>query len=103
MKRKFLLTLGWLSAAGSVFDLLLAAYAAFLVFIEPAYDWRLSTEVLFRDHLTWLYWVKQLAYILFNEELITWAFSLPAMLFFAVRAVISFFIGGWAFKAAERQ
>ena len=100
--RKFWLSLGWMSAIGSVVDALIVIYAIMIIVNTSASAWTLTCEVLFRDHLVWLYWIKQLAYHIMHREIIDWIFAFPAVAFFTVRIVVSGLVGKWAFNQAKR-
>ncbi|NKC01768.1 MAG: hypothetical protein GKR90_25165 [Pseudomonadales bacterium] len=100
--RKFWLSFGWMGAIGSVIDALIVIYAVMIILTTADYGWTLSSEILFRDHLTWLYWVKQLAYLFLDADFIDWVFGLPAVVFFTVRIVVSGLMGKWAFNQAAR-
>ena len=67
----------------------------------PSYTWALTSEVLFRYHISWLYWIKQLAYLLMHEDAVNWIFGLPATVFFSVRIVVNVIVGKWALNKAE--
>jgi hypothetical protein len=100
--RNFWLSFGWLAAIGSVVDALIVIYAIIVIAAEPSYSWALSSEVLFRDHLAWLYWIKQLAYLFLDANFIDWIFGLPTIVLFTVRIVVSGIIGKWAFTKAQQ-
>lgn len=99
--RKFWLTFGWGSAIGSFLDGLILLFAIYIIFAVPSYTWALTSEVLFRDHIAWLYWIKQLAYLLMNKDAVNWIFGLPATVFFSIRIVASVAVGKWALNKAE--
>ena len=82
--RKFWLTFGWGSAIGSILDALILLFAIYVILSVPSYTWALTSEVLFRDHISWLYWIKQLAYLFMHEDAVNWIFGLPATVFFSV-------------------
>ena len=99
--RKFWLTLGWASAVGSVIDAIILLYAIYVIAVFVEHTWALSSEVLFRDHISWLYWVKQLAYYFMPAETVHWLFGLPATILFSTRIVISILVGKWALNKAD--
>ena len=99
---RLLLFVGWAGVIGSALDALIALYALWVIIGEPAQGWGMSTDVLFRDYISWLYWVKQLAYFFLPASIIEWIFGLPALLLFSVRVVASGIIGGWAFNKASK-
>ena len=99
--RKFWLTFGWASAIGSVLDTLILMFAVYVIVSVADYTWALSSEVLFREHISWLYWVKQLAYLFMQEDVVHWIFGLPATALFSTRIIISVIVGKWALNKAE--
>jgi hypothetical protein len=98
----FLFFVGWAGIIGSALDALIALYALWVIIGESAQGWGLSLDVLFRDYISWLFWVKQLGYIFLPAPFIEWIFGLPALIFFSVRVVASGIIGGWAFNKASK-
>lgn len=99
--RKFLLFVGWTSLFGSIVDVAIVLFAVFLILTQTGYGWTLSSETLFQVHLTFLLWIKQIAYFMFNHELVAWVFAQSAVALFTLRAIVSTFIGNWALKAAK--
>ena len=99
--KKFLLFVGWASIFGSIVDVAIVLFATLLVLTVSGYDWTLSSETLFQVHLTFLLWVKELAYIVFNHEVVAWVFAQSAVALFTVRAIFSTLIGNWALKTAR--
>ena len=102
MMRGFLLFLGWSCALGSIGDTIIAAYAAWIVGAGGWLDPGLSVETLFRDYISWLYWVKQVAYHVMPGDVVVWLFALPALILFPIRVVVSGLIGKWALAKARR-
>lgn len=101
--RMFLVIFGWASVVGSIID---AALALFVLWIIAAGAWSdpgLSMDAFLKHHLAFIYWVKQLAYYILPEGFVTWAFNLPALIVFPVRAIVSVFIGNWALAVAGRM
>lgn len=101
--RRFLLAFGWLSVIGSIGDGAIALYALWIV---GASGWgTLGIEVgsLLEQHLAFLYWVKDVARIVLPVSIVTWIFSLPALLYFPVRVAMGCVIGWWALSAAKKM
>ena len=100
--RAFLLAIGWLSLFGSAADIAIVSFAIILALGGEA-NWAISVGALFQDHISWLMWIKELAYVILPDALVDWIFELPAILYFSVRFVVSTFIGIWALRAADRH
>ena len=99
-KIALLLVLGWSGYVGGVIDVAITAVA-----LRAAIDERqvsISVDVVFREYLVWLYWVKQLAYHVLPDGFVGRIFGLPALLLFPVRVIVSVLIGKWAFSVANR-
>lgn len=99
--RLFLLIIAWASVAGSVFDGLIAGWLVFLGAAGEA-PYAISVDAHLRNHLAFLYWVKDLALLLLPDGFVVWLFALPALVYFPVRVAMSVVIGGLAFSAARR-
>lgn len=100
--RTFLLFLGWVSLVGSLFDGAIAAFLAWLIVAgEALID--ISVDMHLKDHLSFVYWVKGVAYMLFPETFVDWLFALPAMIYFPVRVAVSIVIGAWLLQMARRM
>ncbi len=101
--RSFLLFIGWASLVGSVLDVAVALFALWIVanagWTEPA----LSVDTLLRLHLSFIYWVKQIAFFLLPNGFVVWIFALPALVLFPLQAILSTLIGAWALSAARRM
>lgn len=99
--RKFLLFIGYSSAVGGVIDGLIALYAVIIILSITDYTWALNSDVLFREHISWLYWIKQAAYYVVHRDFVDWIFALPAVAFFTTRVIASGLIGQWALNRAR--
>ena len=99
--RKFLLFIGYSSAVGGLLDGLIAIYAAIIILSITDYTWALNSEVLFREHISWLYWIKQAASYVMNRDFVDWIFALPALAFFTTRVITSGLVGQWALNRAR--
>ena len=102
MKRTALLFVGWSGIVGSIIDGAITAVAIWFASTTNSAGYSMSVDSLFRDHLPWLYWVKQVAFSILPDELVTRLFAVPALILFPVRVVVSGLIGKWAFVVARR-
>ena len=98
----WLLVFGWALIAGGAIDAVLAI-AAVVVITSGDLAWNLDLEVLFRDHLSWLYWLKQIVRVFMPESFVIWFFALPAVPFFVVRVVVSGWLGQWIIGIARHR
>lgn len=98
--RLFLLALGWSSIVGSFGDGAIGLYALWVVgsagWAEP---W-MAVDTLFQQHLSFIYWVKQVAYHVLPGGVVAWIFGLPALVYFPARIAMSCVIGWWALSTA---
>ena len=62
----------------------------------------ISVDVVFREYIAWLYWVKQLAYQVLPDGVAGTIFRLPALVLFPVRVLVSTLVGIWAFSVVKR-
>jgi len=99
-KIALLLVLGWAGYAGAAIDVVITSVALWAAIAER--QWFISVDVVFREYIAWLYWVKQLAYHVLPDGFVGRIFGLPALLLFPVRVVVSTLIGMWAFGAVSR-
>ena len=100
--RTFLLIIGWLLVIGSVVDGLITAFVLWLI-NEGAADFWISVDAHLRDHMSFIYWVKDIAYFVLPHPVVDWLFDLPAMIVFPARVVLSGIIGAWVFAVARRM
>jgi hypothetical protein len=101
--RPFLLLFGWASFVGSLLDVAIALLALWVVADGGWSAPGLSVDTLMREQLPFIYWVKQVAFYVLPEGFVVWMFSLPALLMFPARAIVSTLIGAWALSAARRM
>ena len=100
--RLFLLILGWSSVVGSIGDGALALYALWINVMDNWTSINISVNDFIRDYVAIIYWVKQVAFYVLPETVVLWLFSLPALMYFPIRIIMSIFIGWWALtKAAQ--
>ena len=100
--RVFLLFFGWTSLFGSLFDGLILTHAFWLAASGTA-DFSMTVDTHLRDHLSFLYWVKDVGYAILPAGFVDWIFGLNAFVYFPVRIIISVLVGGWALSAAKRM
>lgn len=100
--RRFLLIFGWASLVGSAVDALVILYAGWIVATGPA-SAGISVDDFLREHLHWIYWIKQVAYALLPDGFVRWVFGLPTLVWFSVRLVVSVLLGAWALRVARRM
>ncbi|MEM9173428.1 MAG: hypothetical protein AAGA84_12070 [Pseudomonadota bacterium] len=99
--RKFYLGLVGLTTFGSICDVLIIGVAIAVATLQPDIAWSISVDTLFQQFLSFIYWIKQLAYWVLPDSFVQWVFALPAIPYFAVRLVISVGIGWWAWRKAK--
>ncbi|MCF6437602.1 hypothetical protein [Pseudoalteromonas sp. MMG022] len=98
--RWFLLFIGWSSVVGSFADGALGLYALWVVVQSSGNEVLMSLDAFIKQHVAFIYWVKQLAYYVMPNGFVTWVFSLPALVYFPIRLLTSVVIGWWALKKA---
>jgi hypothetical protein len=99
-KIALLLVLGWAGYVGGAIDVVITSVALWAALAE--HQWLISVDVVLREYIAWLFWVKQLAYHVLPDSFVGRIFGLPALVLFPVRVVVSTLIGMWAFGAANR-
>ncbi len=100
--RTLLFVFGWASLIGSIGDGLIAAVLGWLVATQGA-DPSITVDQHLRDHLPFLYWVRDVAAFVLPAPVVEWVFGLKALVYFPVRVVVSILIGGWALSAAAKM
>ena len=100
--RTFLLIFGWTSLVGSIFDAAIAVYVTWLVAMGDA-PLSITMDAHLREHLPFIYWVRDVAEYLFPQNFVDWLFGLPALIYFPARVIISIIIGGVALRVARRM
>ncbi len=100
--RTFLVWFGWISVVGSVGDGAIAAWLGWLVLAGDAPS-GMSVDAHLRDHLPWLYWVRDVAEVVLPQPVVEWVFGLPALVYFPVRVGMSIVLGWWALSVAARM
>ncbi len=98
--RRFLLIIGWLCVASSIADALFTAHALWIIATVEGTSVAMTADTHMRDHLSFLYWAKDVAYAVLPRAFVDWIFGLPTLAVFGVRMVVSGGIGFWALRAA---
>ena len=97
--RIFLLVVAWASLIGSFFDAAILAHAGWLMARgEAALSMTVDTHL--REHLSFVYWVKDVAYAVMPRGLVDWMFGLNALVYFPLRIILSGVIGWLCFRGA---
>lgn len=101
--RMFLLIFGWLSVVGSLADFGLAGFSVYLAATDPAVAWGHTVETHLLDHVPILAWFVPLAYFVLPDAFADWIFALPSLVYFPVRGIVSWFLGGWFLRMARQM
>lgn len=101
--KKALIIFAWISIIGSIGDGAIAVYGGYLVLFNSVVESGISVEELIKDHIRFLYWVKQVAYYVMPAGVVVWLFNLPALIYFPVRVITSVFIGWWVLGIAAKM
>jgi hypothetical protein len=102
MLRILLLVIGWTSLVGSIAESVIVLHAAALA-LTGAAEWAMTVETHIADHLSFFYWIIDIAYAVFSDRVVSWFLGWPTLVFYPVRVVASILIGGWALSAARRM
>lgn len=100
--KKALIIFAWVSIVGSFGDGLIALYCFYLALFDTAVGFGIGVEDLIRNHISFLLWVKEIAYYVLPSEIAHWIFSLPALVYFPIRVFSSLVIGWWILRIAEK-
>ena len=101
--RLFLLVLGWSSIIGSFGDGAIGLYALWIIGSGDWADPWLQVGPFLQQHMTYIYWVKDVASHVMPAGVLAWLFGLPALVYFPARIAVSCVIGWWALSAARRM
>jgi len=99
--RRGLLFLGWASLIASILDGIIILYALWLIYGAGIAALSMTVDIHLRDHLSFLYWVKDLAFAVLPSGFVEWIFSLPTIAYFSARMVVSYFFGNWLLSIAK--
>lgn len=101
--KKALIIFAWVSIFGSIGDGLITLYGGYLVLFDPLVQVGITVEHLISDHIDFLYWIKQVAYLVLPSRVVNWLFELPALVYFPLRVISSLLIGWWILKLASKM
>lgn len=101
--RGVLLFFGWASFVGSIVDGAIAVFALWIIVSASEPLFAMTVDQHLREHLHFIYWVKQVGYFVLPDGFVNWLFALPALVAFPVRVVASAALGGWALSVAKRM
>lgn len=101
--RRFLIFIGWASLIGSILDAGILVYAITQILSLPDVTFAMTVDHHLKDHLSFLYWVKDVAHALFPAGFVDWLFGLNAIAYFSFRLIASAIIGTWALKTAAKM
>ncbi len=100
--RILLLIIGWGSLIGSIGESIILLHALWLM-VAGAADWGMTAEFHIKHHLSFFYFLVEIAYALFPDDMVRWFLNLPVLIFYPVRIVASIIIGSWALRVAKRM
>jgi hypothetical protein len=93
--RTFLLTVFWVTAVGSVMQLLVIGTGGWIVFSGASSFSELSVNVFVTEFVPWLLFLKTLIISLFGE-LGRWILEIPILVIATLKLVTGTIIGLWA-------
>jgi hypothetical protein len=99
--RIFLLFIAWSSFLSSFVDGALGLYALWVISNSDITIFYLSLDAFLKQYVEFIYWVKQVAFLVMPKEIAIWLFGIPALIYFPVRILMSIAIGRWALKKVE--
>ncbi|MEM9421539.1 MAG: hypothetical protein AAF986_03380 [Pseudomonadota bacterium] len=99
--KRFLIILAWSSLVGAVADGAITLYAAWEIITTENIGVDLSVDEHLRTHLSFLYWVKDVAYRLLPENIVGWLFGLPALIYFPFRIMTNMLLSWWILRAVS--
>ncbi|MBW8189666.1 hypothetical protein K0504_01345 [Neiella marina] len=100
--RCLLLFIGWSSIVGSIGDGALGLYAFWLVMSSAELNFTLSLDAFLSQYVSFIYWVKQVAFYVMPKTIAHWLFGLPALIYFPLRILMSLVIGWWALAQVKK-
>ncbi len=102
MIRNFLLAFGWVSIIGSCCDGAIALMLLIQITLGTA-PLDISLDAHLKDHLPFLYWVKDVARAILPANFFHWLFALPAIIYFPARIPLSVLVGNWALASGRKM
>jgi len=101
--RRTILFLAWSGVVGAVFDSAITIFALIEIALSPDVVLGMSVDQHLKDHLTFLYWIKDVAYVLLPDTFVDWLFDLPALAYFPSRIFVNAVMGYWMFRWATKM
>ncbi len=101
--RSVIRILAWSGVGGGLIDLGIFCSALWWIFGTGEAAAGLTVDAHLRDHLGFLYWIKDFAYYLLDDGFVDWLFGLPALAYFPFRIVVNFAIGAWMFSLLRKR
>ena len=98
--RTFLLSIFWVTTVGSVIQLLVIAFGAWIIFSGASSFSELSVNVFITQFVPWLIFLKTLVITLLGE-LGMWLLEIPILLIATLKLVVGTVIGLWAYSVAK--
>ena len=89
-----------MSLFGSAAETVILFHALWLMVAGQA-AWGITGLAYITTHLSFFYWVIDLAYAVFPDGFVSYLLTWPVVLFYPVRIVVSILIGIWAFRKAR--
>lgn len=99
--RTFLFFIGWSSIVSSIVDGALGLYALWVILNADVLDIYFSLDRFLKHYVEFIYWVKQVALFVMPNAIALWLFSIPALIYFPARILMSMVIGCWALNKAK--
>jgi hypothetical protein len=101
--KKGLIIFAWISIVGSVGDGLIGLYGLIVLISDPSVTVAITVEELIKNYISFLYWVKSIAYYVLPENVVAWIFAIPAFIYFPMRVISSVVVGYYVLKLADRM
>jgi len=98
--RNFLLTIFWVTAVGSVIQVLIILSASWIILSGPTAFSELTLDVYIAQYIPVFDWIRTLISTLLGE-LGHWILALPILVISPLKLVAGTLIGLWAYSAAK--
>jgi len=72
--KKAIIIFAWVSIIGSIGDGLIAIYCILLSVFQSSVEFNITVDQLLKDHIYFLYWAKQVAYLVMPHSFVNWLF-----------------------------